>query len=126
MAKTPTQRTLAELRKRGYVCDIVERWLGGVRRGDGGFGIRKDLFGVMDIIALDKMNLLILGVQSTGQDFAGHRRKLFTEKARVIDLWLQCGGVFELWGWRKVKRGNRQIWEPRIERISREEIALFI
>lgn len=107
---TPTQRTLRALRAQGRVCGIVEKWNAHDR-------IRKDLFGIIDIIALDPERGVV-GVQSTGQDFAGHHRKLTEEKAQECIHWLETPGtVLELWGWRKikVKRGGKaKIWEPRI------------
>lgn len=57
MAKTsPTQRTLAEMRKRGYVCEVVERWNQFAK-------IRQDLFGFIDVLCLGDNE--VIGVQAT-------------------------------------------------------------
>lgn len=111
---TPTQRTLRELKRQGRVCAIVEKWIPHAR-------VRKDMFGIIDVIALDPQRGVV-GVQSTGQDFAGHHRKLTEQKAQECVDWLQTPGtVLELWGWRKVKKtrgGKQMIWAPRIREYT--------
>ena len=117
---SPTQRTLRALRERGLVCAIVEKW----NRFAGPHGIRQDLFGIIDILALDPQRGVV-GVQSTGQDFAGHFRKLTEERPQECLDWLSTPGTaLELWAWRKVKaqRGGRQLlWQPRILILTRAD-----
>lgn len=113
MADTPTQRTLRELRNRGLMCAIAEKFNPHV----GPHGIRQDLFGIIDVVALDTQAGKIVGVQSTGQAFAQHEQKLLVEKREESMAWLQAGGVLVLMGWRKlkVKRGGKAMrWEPRV------------
>jgi hypothetical protein len=45
---SPTQRTLRALRQQGCICDVAEKFNAHV----GPFGIRQDLFGFIDIVAL--------------------------------------------------------------------------
>ena len=114
---TPTQRTLRELRNRGLVCGIVERY-------NSYTSTRHDLFGFIDIIALCPERGII-GVQSCGQSFSEHRKKIVEERTQQAKDWLECGGVIELWGWRKikVKRGGKaMIWSPRIEEITLNDL----
>lgn len=117
MSMSPTQRTMRALKDQGMVCGIVEKWNRFAVRGDGQRGVRQDLFGILDIIALDSKRGVI-GVQSTGTDFAGHHKKLTEEKAQECVHWLETPGtVLELWGWRKVKvkrGGKAMIWQPRV------------
>jgi hypothetical protein len=114
---TPTQRTLRALREQGRVCAIVERFNAHV----GPFGIRQDLFGIIDVLALDPERGVV-GIQSTGQDFAGHLRKLTVERAQETTDWLMTPGTsLELWGWRKVKlnRGGLAMrWSPRVRQVT--------
>ena len=114
---TPTQRTLAALRQRGLTADIVERWL----QYAGPHGVRKDLFGIIDIIALD-LERGVVGVQSCGQDWSSHWRKLVVEQSEATERWLMTPGTkLELWGWRKVKlhRGGVAMrWSPRVQQIT--------
>jgi len=111
--KSPTQRTLAELRSRGWEADICEKWLPHVHRGGGGFGIRQDLFGWIDIIAIDP-DRGVGGIQSTGTAFAEHLRKLTNERAAQVRSWLEAGAWGELWGWRKLGK----VWRPRIRVLT--------
>lgn len=108
-----TQRTLRALRERGLVCAIVERF----NPYAGPHGLRQDLFGIIDILALDPQ-AGVIGVQSTGQDFAGHVRKLTEERYQEVIDWLSTPGTrLELWGWRKVKlkRGGAAMrWKLRL------------
>lgn len=119
MAKSglsPTQRTLKANREMGRICGIVERF----NRFAGPHGIRQDLFGFIDLIAMSP-DEGIIGVQSCGSSFSEHRKKIFEERPAECIEWLKCGGKVELWGWRKVKEkrgGKRMIWKPRIEKIT--------
>jgi len=117
-----TQRTLRALRDRGMMCGIVERW----NQYAGKFGIRMDLFGFIDIIALDSERHCILAIQSCGSSFAAHKKKITEEKINEVIEWLKCGGKIELWGWRKLKlkRGGKAMrWKPRVEQITLESLG---
>lgn len=116
--KSPTMRTLEALRSRGMQAGICERWLPHVSRGDGGFGIRRDLFGWIDVIAIDPARG-VGGVQSTGTAFSEHWRKLTEERATQIRAWLEAGAWGELWGWRKLKG----VWAPRIAVLSLDDFG---
>ena len=117
---TPTQRTIRELRNQGYRCAIVEKWNPHV----GAHGIRQDLFGIIDVIALDPERGVI-GVQCCGSDFSGHFRKMAEEKYQESVDWLSTPGAhLELWGWRKVKvkrGGKAMVWRPRIHQFCIDE-----
>jgi hypothetical protein len=124
MATTPTQRTMRELKNQGRVCGIVERYNAFV----GPHGIRQDLFGIIDIIALDPERGVV-GVQSCGQAFAAHERKILEECAQASIDWLSTPGtVLELWGWRKLKlnRGGKAMrWTPRVREFTLADFDPF-
>lgn len=124
---TPTQRTLRALREQGRVCAIAEKWNPHVPRPGGGKGVRQDLFGWIDVVALCP-GKGIVGIQSTGQAFAEHvRRMLDGDCTAAVIEWLHCGGVVEVWGWRKllVKRGGRaKRWAPRVREITMADFRL--
>ena len=105
---TNTSRTLRYLRDHGYKAEVVEKYLSFAKR-------RKDLFDIIDIIAIDGKN--ILGVQScSGSTFAEHDKKIIACPAAT--LWLASGGLLWLIGWRKKKlfRGSKAVrWEERIK-----------
>ena len=117
---TPTQRTLKANRDKGRVCGIVERFNAHV----GPHGIRQDLFYFIDIVAMDVETRTLVGIQSCGQSFAEHERKiLLTAEARV---WLHCMGKIELWGWRKLKKkrgGKAMVWTPRVREFTLEDFS---
>ena len=107
---SPTQRTLKANRNLGRICGIVEKF----QQYGGKFGIRQDLFGFIDIIAIDEFEGIV-AIQSTGQDWSGHIKKIM-ELEEIVLKWLHHAAL-ELWSWRKVKKvrgGKAMIWKPRI------------
>jgi hypothetical protein len=117
MAISNTSRTLEYLRSQGWVADKCEQF----NAYAGKFGQRKDLFGFADIIALGEGS--IIAIQSCGQDFASHHRKITEDEKAAPNayLWLKNGGRLLLIGWRKVKlkRGGTALrWQPRIREYS--------
>lgn len=131
MAKTtPTQRTLKYLREMGYRAEVVEKWVrfgsakvpaGTNSPGRASPGIRKDLFGFADIIAM-KPGLGIVAVQCFSTDWNGHIEKIFgdPEIYAAAKEWNQCGGMILFFGWRKLKpRGTKGAkWKPRIGLVN--------
>jgi hypothetical protein len=121
MTTSNVQRTIRELKNNGRKCAIVERWNPYV----GQHGIRQDLFGIIDIIALDPEKGVV-GVQACGADFAAHVRKMTVDMAQETEDWLKTPGTsLELWGWRKVKKkrgGKAMVWRPRIIEITLEDL----
>ena len=106
--KSPTQSSLALLRKLGYTAQVVEHWNPHARR-------RIDLFGFGDILAIRENEIVIVQTTS-GTNLAARRRKI--TQLRAHSEWLAAGGLIELHGWRYVKpRGeSKRRWEPRIVR----------
>jgi hypothetical protein len=127
-----TQRTLRELRDRGFAAAVVEKWNSFAKRGgsgqDGGgpFGVRQDLFGIVDILVLDLARGFV-GVQvcSVGTQ-AAHIRKLTETCAGASLRWLDTpGGFLEVWAWSKKKlfRGSkRSVWKATVTQISKDMI----
>ena len=114
---SPTQRTLRALRQRGLIAAIVEKFNSHI----GPFGQRQDLFGIIDILALCPQTGVI-GIQSCGQSFSEHRRKILEQRRQETIDWLSTPSTsFELWAWRRVKlhRGSKSIrWRPRVAQIT--------
>lgn len=114
---SPMQRTLREQKKLGREYGIVERFVHNNRVGR---GIRSDLFGIFDVVAMGR-DAGIIGIQCCGADFAAHYKKITADKAQVALTWLDSGGKIEIWSWRWVKefRGaKRQICKPRVKKIT--------
>lgn len=105
--KSPTQRSLEELRKLGYpLIQVVERWNSWAR-------IRQDLFGFIDILAIDD-NGTVLAVQATSRDNVAARVAKIAESESVI--WVRkAGWRIEVHGWGKMASGR---WELRRVDVS--------
>ena len=115
MVAQPTQRSLQEIRRRGWTGAVVEKWIPQTKR-------RLDLFGCIDILALDDKPGA-LGIQATsGANFASRRTKALAEPR--LRHWLEHGNRFEVWGWRKLKpRGKvRATWELRTEALTLDDL----
>ena len=116
MAISNTSRTLEYIRSQGWVAAKVEQF----NPYAGEHGKRKDMFGFGDIVALGEN--AIIAIQSCGQAFSEHHRKLTEDQdvAPNVFLWLKNGNGHArllLIGWRKVKlkRGGKAMrWSPRI------------
>jgi len=118
-----TQRTIRELKNNGRKCAIVEKWNSYV----GKHGIRQDLFGIIDVIALDPERGVV-GVQCCSGGFSAHYKKITEEMFQETLDWLETPGtVLEIWSWRKVKvkrGGKAMVWKPRIVEITLEDLIL--
>ncbi len=106
---SPTARTLAECRKRGWTAQVVER------RIPKSF-VTLDLFGCIDIIALTPSG--IVGIQATsGSNHASRVTKSIAEP-KLRD-WLTAGAKFEVWSWaQQGARDTRKLWTLRVEAIE--------
>jgi|TARA_Y100000310_G_scaffold330895_1_gene403377 hypothetical protein len=120
-----TQRTIKALRKEGALCAIVEKFnvyggelqfqtIQGKRMGKR-TGVRIDLFGIIDIIALIPGREKVCGVQSCGTAYAEHKKKILN--SAYAPIWLRYADL-ELWGWRPLKKEGKKLWTPRIHKFS--------
>ena len=87
-----------------------------------GPGVRRDLFGFIDIVCLTDGG--ILAIQCTTADgMAARKRKIETECSDAARHWLRYGTI-EVWGWRKYATAlDRRVWRPRIEEIQTEDVT---
>ena len=107
---SPTQRTLAECRKRGWHVQVVERWNQYAR-------IRQDLFGVIDLVAIVP-GRGILGIQATDATSHSKRVAKVLEEPRAI-AWVKAGGLLQVWSWSKRREPGkkREQWTLRAEEL---------
>lgn len=119
---SPSARTLAECRKRGWIAQVVERFNTYTNQ-------RVDLFGVIDLVAISPTG--IVGIQACagsrsdgrgGGDHAARRAKILAEpRARA---WVQAGAALQVWSWAKRgEHGSRKLWTLRVEEIRVEDFA---
>lgn len=106
MAGSPTRRSLQALRAEGWLCAIVERWNPHV-------GIRQDLFGCIDVLAVK--DGATLAVQTTTASNVAARVKKILLNPKLPEL-LKAWRV-EVHGWtRPTKRIRR--WRQRVVPIT--------
>lgn len=89
------------------VCAVTERWNAFAK-------IRQDLYGWIDLIALDPKWQTAWGIQCTsGSNMAARVAKI--EESKEAALWSRCGNRIAVVGWRKAgARGKRKLWDARI------------
>lgn len=117
MSTSPTQRALAELRETGYVSAVVEKW-------NPHAGIRQDLFGIIDILAICAPGP-ILGVQVTSGSNASKRVQKSLE-SKALPIWLDSGGRYEVWSYAKQgPRGMPKVWKLRRQLAKRSELGAY-
>lgn len=111
---SPTARSLAECRKRGWTAQVVEKWNMHAK-------VLQDLFGCIDIVAITPDG--ILGIQATSDNTGGnaYRRveKILAEPR--AKKWIEAGGKLHVWSWAKRGGlGKRKLWELRTQVIDLE------
>ena len=97
MATSPTQLSLAWLRKEGYLAEVVEKWIPGAN-------IRKDLWGWCDIVALKDEETV--AVQSTSWDNISSRVRKVGESETICAVRKANWTVWVI-GWKK--KDNRWV-----------------
>lgn len=106
MSKSPTSRTLEWCRKQDIFIDVVERRIG----PPGSYGVTKDLFGFIDLIALEDLGVGVIGIQAcaTGDISKRFKKSTTGERGTILHRWLNNMNSFEIWGW--AKRGKLKRW----------------
>lgn len=98
---TPTARTVQFLRRQGYLAAVVESW---IPRAN----LRRDLFGLADVLAVHVRDRSVLLVQATSDsNVAARVRKI--QGLPVAGELLRAGLAVEVWGWSQ--RAGR--WQAR-------------
>jgi hypothetical protein len=109
---SPTSRSLEECRRRGWLAEVVEKWIPQTKQ-------RKDLWGFVDLVAITPDGRTI-GIQATsGANHAARVAKI--QDSPKIDAVLNAGWIVEVWSYtkRKVKRGGTAVrWVLREERVT--------
>jgi hypothetical protein len=98
---TPTQLSLRHLRTEGWLVDVCERW---VPSFTGVGGNRRDLFGLIDLVALRGAETI--GVQTTSHaNFNSRLNKINDDEHRpALDALKAAGWSVVVHGWRKSTR----------------------
>ena len=108
---SPTQRSLALIRKQGLTAAISEHWCPFSKR-------RKDLFGFIDILVIDTP---LIGVQTTSGVNVSHRVAKIRE-LQAAQEWLEAGNRIMVHGWAKRgARGEVKRWTCREVEVTLED-----
>lgn len=127
---SPTKKTLAMLRQSGAIAEVVERWVyfGRPEPGKAARGVRKDLFGFVDIVALvpDGDRFKVVGIQAcVGGDASKRIDKIALQCREAACALLRAGAAIQVWAWRDLAKdeggGRRSV--PRVIEVTLETIA---
>ena len=102
---SPTARSLRRLRELGYLCQVTEHWNQWAR-------VRQDLFGFIDILAIDRSTGDILAVQACSRGDISTRAHKIAEHEHVGTV-RKAGIRIEVWGWGTVGHGSKT-WELKV------------
>lgn len=104
---SPTQRSLAYLRKQGWTVCIVEKWIEQAQK-------RVDAFGFGDLLACKPTGEIALVQTTTAANMAARKAKIYAIPQAAV--WSQAGGKVILHGWAKRgPRGKRKLWQVKEE-----------
>lgn len=102
---SPTEHSLAEMRKRGYLAEVTERW---IPRAN----IRRDLFGFIDVLCIvaDPHSELfakdrVIAVQATSWSNVSARVRKIAEHPNVEAV-RRAGIRLLVQGWKKNRAGR--------------------
>lgn len=136
---SPTQRSLAKLRKEGWEVCVVEKWIPQAKKRVDAFGFG-DILGYkanipnyfrpgeaypiesLDMLATITMSYTTLFQVTTGSNFAARKKKILAnEKAKG---WFECGNGICIHGWRQLKdkKTGKKKWKCKEEWIKLDEI----
>lgn len=133
MPISPVSRTKEVFKKLNIPIDNAQHWIPFHKEHPlfkkGIKGMRKDLFGIIDLIAIRPHS--VCGIQVCGSDFAAHDTKILDSafaykwlKTRCLSCGFQRVATLELWGWRQLRVPGipkQKKWEPRIKVYKLED-----
>ena len=113
---SPAARSLKLLRDEGFICAIVEKWNSFAgppdKRcptcGKNQIGVRQDLFGFADIIAVHPQLRVTVAVQTTSGSGMSARRHKLNATGEVL-VCMAAGWKIELHAWSKRANGRYEI-----------------
>jgi hypothetical protein len=88
---SPTALTLRALRRDGYTAQVVEHWVPGAN-------VRRDLFGIVDVLAIRGEETL--GVQATSDSNVSARVRKIAESEHIAAI-REAGWAVRVDGWSK-------------------------
>lgn len=80
------------MRKRGYIAEVVEKWIPKVN-------VRKDFIGIIDILCFSDFEIGCIGIQTTTATNHSTRKKKALAEPR-LKIWLLSGQRFIIHSWK--------------------------
>lgn len=105
---SPTERTMAWLREKGYTVAKVEQRITRT--------ITRDFCGFADILAFKEGETGATAVQATSTPHLKDRMRKVLGEAHAR-TWIKCGNGLWLVGWAKAARGKRQVYQETVIRL---------
>lgn len=100
---SPTTLALKLLKEEGYTAQVVEHWVPVAH-------VRRDLFGIIDIVAVKAGVFGVFGIQVTSKaNISARLHKASLNKHLLV--WYKAGNRFEVWG--SYKKDNQLMMERR-------------
>lgn len=122
--RTTTERTLRWLRADGWMVAVVEKWVPRTPRkgaaSAGPAGIRVDLFGCFDVVAVKLLEGGTLYVQTTTRAHLKERVEK-VKRRRAAYVAALAGNQVWVLGWRRVVRRGREVWEPDVVELGPDD-----
>lgn len=111
---SPTQRSLALLRKDGWAVTIVERYVSFAKQ-------RFDAYGFGDLLACKPGEPITLIQTTTAANLSARWHKIIA--LREAETWLRAGGAIQVHGWQKCgPRGTRKLWRATVRNVGLVEL----
>lgn len=107
--KRAAQRSMESLRRDGYIVGKVEYW----SEFDGRL---IDLFGFIDLVALDVAEKKIVAVQVTKGHLPEHIKKIQSIPAAAA--WIDCGGEIFIHFWRELGKSGAKKWVLEVIQVT--------
>lgn len=110
---TPTALSMRMLRRQGYCVDVVERWVPHAN-------IRRDCFGIGDLLAVLPDEFPVLVQTTTANNLAARVKK--AKASPGLAAWLRAKARFVVHGWKRVN-GK---WSVAIVELHGEDMAVEV
>lgn len=107
------------MRKRGYHCEIVEKWIYPPGREH---GIRKDILGCDIFCVHPTMPTALIQTTSAGNQAARKTKLLDIEPVRWF---VRQGNIVEVHSWGTTKRDGKDRYRGKIERLCVDALGEF-
>lgn len=107
--KRAAQRSMEIMRREGYIVGKVEYWSEFAGR-------LIDLFGFIDLVALDVAEKKIVAVQVTKDHLPEHITKI--QSIPAASAWLECGGEILIHFWRELGKSGAKDWVLEVIQVT--------